>query len=80
MNFDFWFCCEFDINIMFFRYIIFIIRCIKCKLKWGIIFKIEKLEIFVLKVIVFLFIMGGEESYRFKKWGKVSFYIESIDK
>ncbi|XP_065925793.1 ATP-dependent RNA helicase DHX58 [Magallana gigas] len=72
--------CEFDTNTTPSRYTISIIRCTKCKLKWGTTFKIEKLEIPVLKVTAFLFTTGGEEPHRFKKWGKVSLHIESIDK
>lgn len=72
--------CEFDTNTTPSRYTISIIRCAKCKLKWGTTFKIEKIEIPVLKVTAFLFTTGGEEPHRFKKWGKVSLQIESIGK
>ena len=46
----------------------------------GTTFKIEQVEVPVLKVTAFLFTTGGEEPFRFKKWGKVSLFIDRIDK
>ncbi|XP_048746111.2 antiviral innate immune response receptor RIG-I-like isoform X2 [Ostrea edulis] len=72
--------CEFDISTTPSRYTISIIKCMDCKLKWGTTFRIDQLEVPVLKVTAFLFTMGGEEGRRFKKWGRVDSHIESINK
>lgn len=80
INPDFRSRCEFDKNTKPSRYTLSIIKCAKCKLKWGTTFKIEQVEVPVLKVTAFLFTAGGEEPFRFKKWGKVSLFIDKIDK
>jgi hypothetical protein len=72
--------CEFDSSTTPSRYTISIIKCMECKLKWGTTFKIDELEIPVLKVTAFLFTVGGEEGRRFKKWGRVDYIIQRIDK
>lgn len=62
-----------------------IIRCKKCKTKWGTTFALDALEVPVLKVKAFLFVPGynldhWKERKRFKAWGKVEFFIDTIGK
>ncbi|XP_061190504.1 antiviral innate immune response receptor RIG-I-like [Saccostrea echinata] len=72
--------CDFDKSTAPSRYTISTIKCAKCKLKWGTTFKIDEFEIPVLKVAAFLFESAGEEPRKIKKWGRVDFFIESINK
>ncbi|XP_062588780.1 antiviral innate immune response receptor RIG-I-like [Saccostrea cucullata] len=72
--------CDFDKSTTPSRYTISTIKCTKCKLKWGTTFKIDEFEIPVLKVAAFLFDTTGEEPRKIKKWGRVDFFIESINK
>ncbi|XP_061197246.1 antiviral innate immune response receptor RIG-I-like [Saccostrea echinata] len=65
-----------------------IIRCRECKTKWGTTFGVDGFEVPVLKVKAFLFVPGytdgnlsdWKERRRFKKWGKIEFNIEKMDK
>ena len=61
------------------------IKCKDCNRKWGTTFKIEQLEVPVLKVTAVLFKLPSQTAddkghRKFKKWSSVPFVIEPITK
>lgn len=88
LDLDFLDCCVLEDLDEILRFKKWIICCKECKIKWGIMFRVDEFEVFVLKVKVFFFVFGyiggdlleWKECKCFKIWGRVEFVIVNIGK